>query len=109
MKRRMPATLLPFVASLAACTPSPQETAMHNPSRDAGSSAQGSNEAGSEASLPSSGDQERAAVGPSPGPVSAAENPLPPASSDSPAEAQGRRTLSTAFVQVGPDGALTVE
>lgn len=28
---------------------------------------------------------------------------------DSPAEAQGRRTLSTAFVMVGPDGHLTVE
>lgn len=28
---------------------------------------------------------------------------------DSPAEAQGRRTLSTAFVRVGPDGHLTVE
>jgi hypothetical protein len=28
---------------------------------------------------------------------------------DSAAEAQGRRTLSTAFVMVGPDGHLTVE
>jgi hypothetical protein len=28
---------------------------------------------------------------------------------DSPVEAQGRRTLSTAFVMVGPDGRLTVE
>lgn len=28
---------------------------------------------------------------------------------DSPAEAQGRRILSTAFVRVGPDGYLTVE
>lgn len=28
---------------------------------------------------------------------------------DSPAEAEGRRTLSTAFVWVGPDGYLTVE
>ena len=28
---------------------------------------------------------------------------------DSPAEARGRRTLSTAFVQIGPDGYLTVE
>jgi hypothetical protein len=39
-------------------------------------------------------------------------NPSPvPASlpADSPAEAQGRRTLSTAFVRVGPDGHLTVE
>jgi hypothetical protein len=28
---------------------------------------------------------------------------------DSPEEAEGRRTLSTAFVMVGPDGHLTVE
>ncbi|NTS66787.1 hypothetical protein HRV97_16730 [Sphingomonas sp. HHU CXW] len=28
---------------------------------------------------------------------------------DTPAEAQGRRTLSTAFARVGPDGYLTVE
>jgi hypothetical protein len=28
---------------------------------------------------------------------------------DTPAEAEGRRTLSTAFVRVGPDGHLTVE
>ncbi len=28
---------------------------------------------------------------------------------DSPAEALGRRTLSTAFVRIGPDGHLTVE
>lgn len=40
-------------------------------------------------------------------------NPSPePASApraDSPAEAQGRRTLSTAFVRLGPGGHLTVE
>lgn len=30
-------------------------------------------------------------------------------SADTPAEAQGRRTLSTAFVRLGPDGYLTVE
>jgi hypothetical protein len=44
-----------------------------------------------------------------PEPVSAAENPAPALPADSPAEAQGRRTLSTAFVMVGPDGHLTVE
>ena len=54
-------------------------------------------------------DQGRAALGPSPDPVSAAENPAPAQAADSPAEAQGRRTLSTAFVRVGPDGLLTVE
>jgi hypothetical protein len=50
-------------------------------------------------------DQNRAAVGPIPEPVSAAEN----LAADSAAEAQGRRTLSTAFVRVGPDGHLTIE
>jgi hypothetical protein len=51
---------------------------------------------------------ERAAVAPMPQPISAEANPLP-TSPDSPLEAQGRRTLSTAFVRVGPDGHLTVE
>ena len=46
---------------------------------------------------------------PSPVPEAAAENPAPAPRADSPAEAQGRRTLSTAFVRVGPDGHLTVE
>lgn len=46
---------------------------------------------------------------PLPEPVSAAENPAPAPRADSPAEAEGRRTLSTAFVMVGPDGHLTVE
>lgn len=50
------------------------------------------------------GDREQAAQGPIPEPVSAA---VPPA--DTPAEAQGRRTLSTAFVMVGAGGHLTVE
>ena len=48
-------------------------------------------------------------MGPIPEPVSAAENPVPARPADSPAEARGRRTLSTAFVRVGPDGLLTVE
>lgn len=51
----------------------------------------------------------QAAVGPPPEMVSAAENPAPAARADSPAVAEGRRTLSTAFVRVGPDGHLTVE
>ena len=50
-----------------------------------------------------------ALAGPTPQPVSAAENPAPAPPADSPAEAQGRRILSTAFVRVGPDGRLTVE
>lgn len=49
------------------------------------------------------------AQGSPPEPASAAENPAPAARADSPAEAQGRRTLSAAFVMVGPDGHLTVE
>lgn len=56
------------------------------------------------------GDAERAAVGPGAEPVSAAENPLPdPPRADSPAEAEGRLILSTAFVRVGPDGLLNVQ
>ena len=42
-------------------------------------------------------------------PVENAENPLPSTLKDTPAEAVGRRTLSTAFVRVGPDGLLTVQ
>jgi hypothetical protein len=48
-----------------------------------------------------------------PSPVSetnaAAESPASAPSADSPAQAQGRRILSAAFVRVGPDGHLTVE
>ncbi len=63
------------------------------------------------------GNRGQAAQGPIPEAVSAAENPAPtPAAPsapalpvDSPIEALGRRTLSTAFVRVGPDGHLTVE
>ena len=54
-------------------------------------------------------DPDRAAVGPAREAASAAENPLPGRRADTPAEAEGRRTLSTAFVRVGPDGLLTVE
>lgn len=108
--------LLSFAAALAACTPSPQETAMQ-PSPDPGTTAQGSSGAGSDGQASGArnptkrggGDQERADLGPIPEPVPAAENPVPALPADSPAEAQGRRTLSTAFVRVGPDGHLTVE
>lgn len=41
--------------------------------------------------------------------VSAADNPAPARLADSPAEARGRRILSTAFVMMGPGGTLTVE
>ncbi len=90
---------------------------MRNSNPVPGTTAQGANDAGlngrgSDASSPTrsdAGDADRAALGPSAKPVSAAENPLPASPADSPAEAQGRRTLSTAFVMVGPDGRLTVE
>jgi hypothetical protein len=69
------------------------------------------------------GDRGRAAQGPIPEAVSAAGSlvpapapalgpvpaHVPPKLVDSPLEALGRRTLSTAFVRVGPDGHLTVE
>lgn len=110
--------LLSVAAALAACTPSPQETAMHNPGPDpVNAAAQGSSDAGPDG--PASGvpnpagravsDPEAAALGPIPEPVPVAENPVPALPEDSPAEAEGRRTLSTAFVMVGPDGRLVVE
>lgn len=105
--------LLPFAATLAACTPSPEEAAMRSPS-PAGS--QDANQAVPDPAGRAAGGPERAAVGPVPEPVSEAGKPAAPAASrgpsphgDSPAEAEGRRTLSTAFVRVGPDGRLTVE
>ena len=55
------------------------------------------------------GGQEPAALGPRAEPVSAAETPAPAPPADSPAEARGRRILSTAFVRIGPDGHLSVE
>ncbi|WP_146173390.1 hypothetical protein [Sphingomonas faeni] len=55
------------------------------------------------------GDQALAAQGPIPAAVSAAENAAAPMPVDSPAEALGRQTLSTAFVMVNADGYLTVE
>ena len=76
----MPRLLLPCIAALVACNPPPKETAMRNP-------------------------------GPVPetAALSAAESPASGPRADSPAEAEGRRTLSTAFVRVGPDGHLTIE
>lgn len=73
---------------------------MHSPSPDPGTTA---------ATGRGAGDQERARQGPIPEPVPVTENPLPALPADSPAEAEGRRTLSTAFVMVGPDGRLVVE
>jgi hypothetical protein len=106
--------LLPFSAGLAACTSSPQESAMPSQSPESGTAAQGSNERASEAPDPGApnpavaGAGNRAAEAPVPAPVSA-ENPGLTPPPDSPAEAEGRRILSAAFVRVGPDGHLTVE
>ncbi len=100
-------TLLPFAAALAACTPSPQEAAMPSTTSSPGATAHSSG--ATKPAATGAGDHERAALGPIPEPVSAAENPAPARRADSPEEAEGRRTLSTAFVMVGPDGHLTVE
>ena len=110
--------ILPSLAAmLAACTPSPQETAMHSPSPEPGTVPESASKAGlgSETLTGNNpagrgpGDQQRAAMGPVPEAVSAAENRVPAPPADSLAGADGRRILSTAFVRVGPDGHLTVE
>jgi hypothetical protein len=109
--------LLQF-AALEACTPSPQETAMHSATPDPGTTSPVSSEtgaAGSGSVAPGTTGQDagQAAQGPMLQAVSAAENPAPaptPVSRvDSAEEAKGRKILSTAFVRVGPDGHLTVE
>ncbi|HEX9965297.1 MAG TPA: hypothetical protein VGB04_09990 [Allosphingosinicella sp.] len=77
-----------------------------------GSGEKGSNGQASRALNPSgqaAAEPGRAALGPIPEPVPVTENPVPDPPADSPAEAEGRRTLSTAFVRVGPDGRLVVE
>lgn len=84
-------------ALLSACAPAPGETAMSTV-RSPFPTAQ----------APSLS-REGAAQGPIPEPVSAAGVSVPTPRRDSAAEAEGRRTLSTAFVRVGPDGLLTVE
>jgi hypothetical protein len=91
--------LLPFAAMIAACTPSSEDAAMHSRS-PAPSTPAANSVAGTEAS--------RAAPGPVPGQVPAAAKSAARKGLDTPAEAEGRRTLSTAFVRVGPDGHLTV-
>jgi hypothetical protein len=78
-----PCLLLPCSAALVACNPPPKEAAMRNRSP-----------------VPET-------VANEPGPAAAKPASAPRA--DSPAEAEGRRTLSTAFIRMGPDGHLTVE
>jgi hypothetical protein len=96
-----PRNLLPCFAALAACTPPPQEAAMHNnPGPVPVTAAHDPDRIGTIA--------DRAALGPNPAPVSAAENPVPAAPADASAAVEGRRILSTAFVMVGPGGHLTI-
>ena len=93
----MPRILLPCFAALVACTPSPEEVTMRKPNLVPVIPARESSETQMEG---------RGSI---PEPVAVAENSAPARRADSPAEAQGRRTLSTAFVRVGPGGHLTVE
>ena len=81
----------------------------HSPETAPANSGGTASEASEDTTAPAAGTQARAALGPAAEPVSAAENPAPALSADSPAQARGRRILSTAFVMVGPDGLLTVE
>ncbi len=84
-KSAMTAILLPFAAAIAACTPSPQESAMHSSSPGPGTTAEGSTEARAQAeeggapkpAARNTGSPDQAVVGPVPEPVSAAENPVP--------------------------------
>ena len=98
--------LLPVAAMLAACTPSSEEAAMRSPGPP------GSEDSGTNVPAPArqaAGDPRQAAQGPIPEPIPVTADPVPAGRPDSPAEAEGRRTLSTAFVMVGPDNRLTVE
>ena len=83
---------VPCALMLAASAPSPQkqDARMRTPGPVAGNAS------------------DRAAVAPSPAAVSAAANPAPAPLTDSAAEAQGRRTLSAAFVGLGAGEHLTV-
>ena len=80
---------------------------MRNSSPDPGATDQASGAATSAGKR--GGDQQRAAQAPIPEPAPVTAKPVPAFPEDSPAAAAGRRTLSTAFVMVGPDGLLTVE
>lgn len=100
-------------SALAACTPSFQEAAMHSPKPLSGTTLETEPElrggAASRAAVRGTGDPSRAAQGPIQQPVSAAGHPAPASPTGSSAGVEGRRTLSTAFVRIGPDGHLTVE
>ncbi len=110
--------LLSFSSVLAACAPSFHDSAVRKTGPVSGTAVQSSSEAKREgegmaavleASKQEAGDRAPAVQGPITEPVSAAENAASPMLIEPPADALGRRTLSTAFVMVGPDGHLTVE
>jgi len=86
----MPCLLLTCGAALVGCDPPSKEVTMRNPNPAPATDAREARETAAQ---------------------SAREAPPQIAAprADSPAEAEGRRTLSTAFVRVGPDGRLTVE
>lgn len=123
-KRLMTVLLLSACSTLAACTPSPQKVAMpdsknipENASRAPAPPKPVSDGAGNpNAKLANIEKRDEAAVGPMQEAESAAANPVPaqqsvavtPPISDTPMEAAGRRTLSTAFVHIGPGGHLWV-
>jgi hypothetical protein len=106
-----------FAAALAACTPSSQDNTLPNSGPAPGHTVKGFSRAasevqGSNVSRPAArgaGGSQSAAPGPISEPVSMTANAAAAKLTDSPAAARGRRTLSTAFVRVGPDGRLTLE
>ena len=113
--------LLPLLGALAACAPSPQDAAMRSNSPVSETDTRNASNVDESAApdyqppvtLKRSGNggpnPELAAQAPIPEAVSAAENRLLAGPVDAPTAAQGRRTLSAAFVMVGPDGHLTIE
>lgn len=97
----LPHLLLPCIAALVACNPPPKETKMSNPTPVPAAAAPQSRETDIErhgSALPGSTKQ-----------GVAANNVAPARRPDSPEEAEGRRTLSTAFVRVGAGEHLAVE
>ena len=95
----MERVVLSFSVAIGACSFSPQEAAM----RQTGSPHIGSGTSGEQGAP-----KAPAAQGPMVEPVSAAEVSAPRGDVDRPDDALGRRTLSTAFVMIGPDRLLTV-
>jgi hypothetical protein len=104
VEKVMRRVLLSLSAAIGGCSPSPQEPAAMHRAQPLSVDSQMTKPVSNETGKP-----EAAAQGPVVEAVSAAENSLQPVpSADSPAMAVGRRTLSTAFVMIGPDRHLTV-